>query len=67
MALKVELSVQADRELGKLDPQHSRRIVKFLSERLAKSVNPAHLTCKSSGSLIELFRSLACGFPEGRA
>ncbi|MGO8735419.1 MAG: type II toxin-antitoxin system RelE family toxin [Terriglobia bacterium] len=43
MAWKVELSLQADRELGKLDPQHSRRIVKFLTERLAKSVNPRTL------------------------
>jgi mRNA interferase RelE/StbE len=40
MAWKAELSLQADRELGKLDPQHARRIVKFLSERLAKFDNP---------------------------
>ena len=36
MAWKVELSLQADRELSKLDPKHARRILKFLSGRVAK-------------------------------
>jgi mRNA interferase RelE/StbE len=40
MAWKVELSPGADRELGKLDPQHSKRILKFLSSRLARLDNP---------------------------
>ena len=35
MAWNVELSLQADRELSKLDPKHSQRILKFLSERVA--------------------------------
>jgi mRNA interferase RelE/StbE len=32
MPWKIEFSVEADRELRKLDPQHSKRIVKFLRE-----------------------------------
>lgn len=40
MAWKVELSVQADRELSKLDPQHAQRILKFLFERVARLDNP---------------------------
>ena len=40
MASKIELSVEAERELGKLDPQHSRRIVKFLQDRVAKLDDP---------------------------
>ena len=40
MAWKVELSPGADRDLDRLDPQHARRIVKFLSERVARSDNP---------------------------
>lgn len=33
--MRIELSAQVDRELGKLDPQQSKRILKFLRERLA--------------------------------
>src|SRR6266849_5906373 len=33
MAWKVELSAQVDRELGKLNPQQSKRILKFLHDR----------------------------------
>jgi mRNA interferase RelE/StbE len=40
MAWRVELSPAADRELGKLDPQHSKRILKFLSARLAPLDDP---------------------------
>ena len=36
MAYSVELSAEVDRELDKLDPQHSKRILKFLHERVAK-------------------------------
>jgi len=36
MVWKVELSVEADRELKKLDPQHTQRILKFLNQRVAK-------------------------------
>jgi len=40
MAWKVELSTTADRELSKLDPQHSKRILKFLHERVANLDDP---------------------------
>jgi mRNA interferase RelE/StbE len=40
MAWKIELSAEADRELSKLDAQHSRRLLKFLHERLAKLDDP---------------------------
>jgi mRNA interferase RelE/StbE len=36
MAWKIEVSPSAERELAKLDAQHSKRIFKFLKERLAK-------------------------------
>jgi len=40
MACSVELSEAANRELGKLDTQHARRILKFLHERVAKLDDP---------------------------
>lgn len=40
MAYSVELSESADRELSKLDPQHSKRILKFLHQRVAKLDDP---------------------------
>ena len=40
MAWKIELSAQVDRELGKLDQRHIKRILKFLHERVARLDNP---------------------------
>jgi mRNA interferase RelE/StbE len=40
MAYAVELSESADRELGKLDAQHRKRILNFLRERVAKREDP---------------------------
>jgi mRNA interferase RelE/StbE len=40
MAYSVELSGSADRELGKLDRQHRKRILKFLHERVGKLEDP---------------------------
>ena len=40
MAWKIELSVAADWELGKLDTQYRRRVLKFLEEKLAVAENP---------------------------
>ncbi len=40
MAWSVELSATAERELNNLDAQHSRRILKFLHQRVAKLANP---------------------------
>ena len=36
MAHNVELSESADRELGKVDVQQAKRILKFLHQRIAK-------------------------------
>jgi len=40
MAYEVELSAEVERELRKLDAQHSQRILKFLQQRVAKLENP---------------------------
>src|SRR5438876_11930986 len=40
MAYSVELSAEVDRELDKLDAQHSKRILKFLHARVAKLDDP---------------------------
>jgi mRNA interferase RelE/StbE len=40
MAWRIELSPSADKQLSKLDPQHAKRILKFLSSRLASLENP---------------------------
>lgn len=50
MAWKIELSAQADRELGKLDPQQRKRILKFLRDRLASLDNPRSIGQALHGS-----------------
>jgi mRNA interferase RelE/StbE len=40
MAWKIEVSPAAERELNKLDVQHTRHILKFLHERVAKLDDP---------------------------
>ncbi len=40
MAWNIELDPAAERELDKLDPQHAKRILKFLYERVAKMSDP---------------------------
>jgi len=40
VAHNVELSESADRELGKLDVQQAKRILKFLHQRIAKLDDP---------------------------
>ncbi len=40
MPWKIEFSVEADRDLRKLDRQHAGRILKFLRERLAELDDP---------------------------
>ena len=40
MTWKVELLAQAERDLGKLDPENARRISRFLFERVARLDNP---------------------------
>ncbi len=55
MAWKIEISVQVDRELSKLDPQQSKRILKFLHERLAPLQNPRSLGQTLQGSKLGEF------------
>ena len=55
MAWKIELSEAADRELTKLDPQHSRRILKFLRERVAKLEDPRSIGKALQGSRLGEF------------
>ena len=43
MAWRVELSVEVDRALAKLDDQHAKRILKFLHERVAKLEDPRRI------------------------
>ena len=40
MAWKIEFSEPADRQLNRLDPQQSRRILEFLLGRVAKLEDP---------------------------
>ena len=55
MAWRVELSESADRELGKLDAQHRKRILKFLQERVAKLDNPRSIGVALPGSRLGEF------------
>ena len=55
MAWKVELSLQADRELSKLDPKHARRILKFVFERVASSDDPRSIGQALHGSCLGEF------------
>ncbi len=55
MAWKIELSAQVDRELGKLDPQQSKRILKFLYERVARLDNPRSIGQALQGSKLGEF------------
>lgn len=50
MAWSVEVSESAERELGKLDPQHRKRILKFLYERIARLENPRSIGQALHGS-----------------
>ena len=50
MAYRVELAESADRELGKLDAQSRKRILKFLQQRVAKLENPRSIGAALRGS-----------------
>jgi mRNA interferase RelE/StbE len=52
MAWKIEVSPSAERELAKLDAQHSKRILKFLKERLAKLDDPRSIGKAMHGPLL---------------
>jgi mRNA interferase RelE/StbE len=55
MPWKIEFSTEADRELSKLDPQHSKRILKFLRERVAKLDDPRSIGKALQGSRLGEF------------
>ena len=55
MPWKIELSLEADRELRKLDPQHASRILKFLRERVAELDDPRSLGKALQGSRLGEF------------
>lgn len=55
MAWRIELSVQVDRDLGKLDRPHRKRILKFLHERVAPLDNPRSIGQALQGSKLGEF------------
>ncbi|WP_028988644.1 type II toxin-antitoxin system RelE/ParE family toxin [Thermithiobacillus tepidarius DSM 3134] len=55
MAWKVELSSQAQKDLDQLDPQIARRILKFLSERVARLDDPRAIGEALKGSRLGEF------------
>ena len=55
MAYGVELSIAADRELGRLDVQHRKRILKFLREHAAKLDDPRSVGQALRGSRLGEF------------
>ena len=55
MAWKVEFSLEANRELDKLDAQHAKRILKFLRERVAKREDPRSIGKPLQGSRLGEF------------
>jgi mRNA interferase RelE/StbE len=55
MAWKVELSAEADRQLGKLDASEAKRILKFLHERIARLDDPRSVGQALQGSRLGEF------------
>jgi len=55
MPWKIEFSVEADRELRRLDPQHAKRILKFLRERVAGLNDPRIIARALQGSRLGEF------------
>jgi len=55
MAWRIELDPAAERELGKLDPQVARRILRFLHERVAQLDDPRSIGEALKGSRLGEF------------
>ena len=55
MAWRIEFSTEAGRELRKLDPQHAKRIVKFLQERVSTLDDPRSMGKALQGSRLGEF------------
>jgi mRNA interferase RelE/StbE len=56
MAWAIEFDTAAQRELNKLDPTISRRILKFLLERVAKLEDPRQIGERLQGRLHHLWK-----------
>ncbi len=61
MAWQIELSRDAERDLDKLDPQHARRILTFLLERVARLDDPRSLGEALKGSQLSEFWKYRAG------
>ena len=61
MAWKVELSSEAGQELNGLDPQHARRILKFLHQRVARLDDPRSIGAALRGSRLGEFWTYRVG------
>ncbi len=55
MAWRVELAPAAERGVGKIDPQHVRRILMFLHERVATLDDPRSIGETLKGSRLGAF------------
>jgi mRNA interferase RelE/StbE len=73
MAWKIELSAQVDRDLARFDPPQTKRILKFLHERLAPLDNPRSIGQALHGSRLGEFWKyrvgdyrLICKIEDGR-
>jgi len=55
MAWTIELSADAERHLKQLDPQHTKRILKFLQGRVAKLEDPRSIGDALHGSSLGEF------------
>ena len=64
MAYRVELSTEVDRQLDKLDEQHSKRILKFLHARVAKLDDPRSIGEALHGSRLGGSGNIASALPE---
>jgi mRNA interferase RelE/StbE len=61
MAYGVELAESVERELRKIDPQQRKRILKFLTQRVAKLENPRSIGQALHGSELGEFRKYRVG------
>jgi mRNA interferase RelE/StbE len=59
--MRIELSARVDRELAKLNSQHSKRILKFLHERAARLDNPQSIGQALQGSKLGEFWKYRAG------
>ena len=55
MAYQIELSTEVVRQLQSFDPQHTKRITKFLQDRVAKLDNPRSIGQALHGSRLGEF------------